>query len=406
MFLWGAVILLVPSAYTVFAAETNTNVSITNETIKWKLLPAISYNADAGVELGGMFQLIGFSGGKKDYAWKFQPEFIFTTGGEIRPRIFFDLPGLMVFGRPLRITTLIDYRLIMFETFDGFGGTDDELGYAASNENNYYYRYRRNAVRLNAVATVPMFGGKKIGFPWELSGIIGAYVEYYYFTNAISISGTVYPSKLMDDRPYGIAGGLSSSIIAGMSFDNRDFEPNPHSGCFLELKIEGASRVFGSMYDYLRVTFVEKAFFTLVPGYSNLVFAERFIFDELFGAVPFFKTEYINITPPSRGPGGKDIMRGVPLYRYRGETVAVMNAELRWRFFDWEMFGEVWHTELVAFTDLGMIARDPMLFTWQRLIWSGGGGFRLAWSEDFIVMLDVGVWRDQVKAYLDIDHMF
>ena len=387
------------------AAETNSNAAATNDSIKWKLLPAISYNADAGVELGAMFQLVGVSGGKKDYSWKFQPEFIFTTGGEIRPRIFFDFPSLMLLDRTMRITTLIDYRLIMFETFDGFGGTDDELGYAASNENNYYYRYRRNAVRINALAAVPVLGGKKAGHGWELSGILGVYAEYYYFTNSISISGVMYPSRLMDERPYGIAGGLVTAFVGGVSFDDRDFEPNPHSGCFTELKVEIASRYIGSAYDYVRLTFMQKAFFTFIPGYTNLVFAERFIYDELFGAVPFFKTEYINLTPAARGPGGKDTLRGVPIYRYRGETQAVVNVELRWRFFDWELFEDQWHMELVAFADLGMIAREPSQFSWQRLIVSGGPGFRLAWSEDFIVMLDVGFWRQDVKVYLDIDQM-
>ena len=70
------------------------------------------------------------------------------------------------------------------------------------------------------------------------------------------------------------AAGSHNSLKLGVAYDTRDFEPDPNSGVFVELTGELRKYTL-SDYDWARVTFSPRAYYSPFPKLTDLVVAGR-----------------------------------------------------------------------------------------------------------------------------------
>ncbi|NPV00983.1 MAG: BamA/TamA family outer membrane protein [Brevinematales bacterium] len=385
------------------AQATNTNTGIPEAGVAFKPFPLVFYDADAGFGFGVSVSLFGYDGKSKEYLWKIYSEFTYTLKGQMDPDIRFDIPALWIAGQPFRVQGMGEYIFALAENFYGYANSivDPAMTLGYTNLTNYLFEQKHPY--LYFTISTPLAWGKSFGYDKTFDLLIGTYIEGYSFTSN-STQPVKHPSYLLTSQPYGFAGGTVWSMMVGFRFDNRDFEPNPHSGTYNEIMAEFA---LAGIYNYSRLTFKHSAYFDPFPSYKRLVIAERLMVDQLFGDVPFFKAQKFGGVQSFDGIGGNDTMRGIPKYRFIDNLKMVFSPEIRWRFLDFGPFlWDMWHLELVLFSDIGGAWRDFAALNLSEIQVTYGAGLRILWGEDFIIAADFGFWRDQMGMYIGFDHQF
>jgi len=226
-------------------------------------------------------------------------------------------------------------------------------------------------------------------------------------------------------------GGKISMLKAGLMYDSRDNKPNPMRGIWLEMSIEGAPEILGSINEsYLKMSFIHRQYFTIVP--ENLSFAARLAMQTtLMGHAPFYVQNLI-ITSFLRGAteeglGGVRNLRGIPRNRVVGDGVAYANVELRWKFFHTRWINQNFYFGLNTFFDAGQVIQkidlrekakalnlpdesDYFDFDTESLHISYGLGLRIAMNQNFIVAIDYGRATDQRDGtsgfYVGLNYLF
>jgi hypothetical protein len=171
-------------------------------------------------------------------------------------------------------------------------------------------------------------------------------------------------------------GGLTPSL----TFDSRDNIFTPTRGTYADM----SGRFFGpalggdDVFQNASVTVFQylplgRTFFLGVRGDGRAS----------FGDAPFYMLPYVSL-------------RGAPVLRYQGATVAQGELELRWQC--WGRFS------LVGFGGLGAAWNDFEHLDGQRNITTGGGGFRyeLARRYGLHAGIDVAHGPDETAVYVQI----
>jgi hypothetical protein len=177
------------------------------------------------------------------------------------------------------------------------------------------------------------------------------------------------------ERPSQV-GGLSAIL----TFDDRDNIFTPLSGTLLE----GSAALFapwlGSDETFERLTLLAVQY---IPLPARLYLGLRAEAAMVFGDPPFYMAPFID-------------MRGVPLLRYQGEQVALVEAELRWQF--WKRLS------LVAFGGGGGAWNDFERLDDSQGVVAGGGGFRYELARRYGIHagFDAAVSRDTVEFFFEV----
>lgn len=221
------------------------------------------------------------------------------------------------------------------------------------------------------------------------------------------------PTRLLLDCQQGIAegcgGGWDDFVKLGLTFDSRDFAPNPRSGILAEASAALSARAFGSLRGYQRLTFSGAAYrnlFESLDTRQSLIAAGRLTYHMVFGDVPFFALPKLGFSDYDRdGLGGYLTLRGLKSSRLVGESVALANAELRWFFTEWHFWGQDLSPGLAGFVDAGR-AFDNVTLDLRNWRFGGGAGFRLAWNLATLVSFDVGVSSEDAIFYMELGTQF
>lgn len=221
------------------------------------------------------------------------------------------------------------------------------------------------------------------------------------------------PTRLLRDCQLGIAegcgGGWGNFVKLGVTYDSRDFAPNPRSGILAEASAALSTEAFGSLRGYQRLTFSISAFHDLFEGRDtpqSLIAAGRLTYNMVFGNVPFFALPKLGFNDYDRdGLGGYLTLRGLKSRRLVGESVALANVELRWFFTEWHFWGQDLTPGLAAFVDTGR-AFDNVTLDFSNWKFGGGGGFRLAWNLATLVSFDLGVSSEDTIFYMELGTQF
>ncbi len=320
--------------------------------------PAIGWDPETGFNYGAAIQW--FDNGPADspffrytpYRQRLAVAAVGSTGGSSRALIGYDRP--YVDDSPWRIRAAGIFDQNKFENYFGTGestlgpltfpGSDrsydnfDEYKHAL--EQNMggqtwarYNDYRKTQIGGLVALERDYWGG------WlrPLIGLQITHVNAGDYTGD-SIDGAIMqPTRLFTDnqagKVIGFDGGWDNALKIGLTFDSRDFEPEPASGVMLQAVGRLSSQVLGSAFDYQQITFSGRGFHNLLGDSGRLVLAGRLTYVMQFGDVPFYSAPNIPFTDgDASGLGGHTTLRGFVTDRFVGDAAAYANAGITLEF--------------------------------------------------------------------------
>jgi Omp85 superfamily domain len=349
-----------------------------------------------------------------------------STGGSSQAVIGYDLP--YVNDSPWRIRAAGSFQQEKFENYFGVGeSTLGPLTYPGStltydNFDDYTHALERNVngqtweryndyskTRAGGVITVErdFWGGwlrPQLGFQFY-------HVNVKDYTGDEIDGAIMQPTRLFTDQQagnvIGFDGGWDNAVKIGLSFDTRDFEPDPSSGVLLQSVARISSEALGSAFEYQQINFNARAYHNFLGDAGRLILAGQFDYEMQFGDVPFYSAPTIPLTDGDLyGLGGRPTLRGFVMNRFVGRNAAFVNGELRWSFGETMLWKQHLRFMLVPFVDTGRVFNsvgDTTLEDWKV---DGGVGFRMAWNLSTIVSFDFGRSSEGSLFYMELGHQF
>jgi len=217
---------------------------------------------------------------------------------------------------------------------------------------------------------------------------------------------TQLPTKLARDCAAGVIdgcnGGFDNFLKLGISYDTRDFEPDPTRGVLVEAVGQISTRFVGSNFEYQRLTLSGGFFHSPIPDRARLVLVGRAVYNMQFGEVPFWALSTHAFSGRDRtGLGGFDTLRGYKRERFIGKSTVLLNAELRWALTEWRLWGQHLRPYLVPFVDTGR-SFDGIDLKFNGWKVGAGLGLRLAWNISTVISFDFGVSREDQVFYMEL----
>jgi hypothetical protein len=205
----------------------------------------------------------------------------------------------------------------------------------------------------------------------------------------------------------GCGGGFNNALKLAISYDMRDFEPDPNSGYVLEASSQLSGTATGSADTYARATLQARGFWSPFPEIADLVLAGRALYAANAGDVPFYALPAITLADGEiEGLGGRTTLRGFKQNRFVGRVAVLANAELRWTFVDFKAIGQRFGLMLVPFADFGRTFERVSQTSLAGYRSSYGAGFRIAWNQATIINVDYGRSNEDAGLYINFGHPF
>jgi len=219
------------------------------------------------------------------------------------------------------------------------------------------------------------------------------------------------PTRLYEDCQAqsieGCDGGWNNFLRLGLSFDTRDYDPDPNQGVFIDAALDLGTRVLGSQFDWARFMLTPRVYVPILPSVTDLVLAVRGTFQVQSRSVPFFGMNLIPYTEePRMGLGGLRTLRGFQQDRFVGPVMTLVNAELRWTFVHFAVLEQKFAIMAVPFMDIGAVydrVSDVELSGWKR---TQGLAMRIAWNLATIITAEYGTNAEDSGLYINFNHIF
>ncbi len=443
--------LLLATSATVSAQDTTKHVRT-----GWSfgVLPSVAFDADLGFQYGALTNIYYFGDGSTypEYLHSFYAEAAYTTKHFGIFRTSYDSKYLIPNHR---LSVDLTYLPDQMCDFYGFNGYQSNYNAAYSNQDEAayitraYYKYRRDLFRFSA----DLQG--EIHKPWYWNAGIGL---LHFGVGPVDVDRlnkfTKDEDKLLPDtttlfdryvaqgyiKPGEATGGAHPYLHAGVTFDTRDRQQNPHRGIHADAFLTYYAGI-GSMSDYNNVK-LNAAWRHYLPIVENrLTLAYRIGTQlTLAGDCPFYLNTYLNQLYMQRvvyeGLGGANSVRGIMRNRILAPGVAFANLELRTQLFSFKVGKNMFYIGLNPFVDAGMVVQpyddvvtDPILYEQadpaqndptpfvddSRLYaphLSGGCGLKAAMNDNFVLSIDWATAFDKQdngkmsNLYIKMGYMF
>jgi outer membrane protein assembly factor BamA len=209
----------------------------------------------------------------------------------------------------------------------------------------------------------------------------------------------------------GCDGGWNNTLRAGISYDTRDFAPDPNSGVFVDSVGHWSAKGFGSYANYLRWTTAARIYVSPFPKLTDLVLAGRVLYSIQSAAVPFFTMNTLAMAggtddfTDQTGLGGERTLRGYRQDRFIGLVDAAASAEMRWTFVKFPLLRQYFSIQIAPFVDTGRVF-DSVALSLDDWKVAGGAGLRVGWNRSTIVMFDYGRSSEGDGFYIDFGMPF
>ncbi len=344
-------------------------------------IPVVGYASGFGTGFGAVGSFYRKEADISPYKYEIDGQIYFMTSGMQSHRLRFDY--LDVLDMPLRIRSLAGLLVMPNENYCG-QGMRANCAVLNANPNYYLTRY------WEAFGTID--GRWRLRPMPHKVEIIASWRGSFYQQGTFSEKGAYADSLYEKDFGSNDGSGFASVLEAGILIDNRDFEPSPTSGYWLEATMREASPFWGSSWSYLGVNLSLRGYVPLIPN-KRLVLASQIIFDAMAGKAPLQEivrvggtTRYYNTF------GGQDVGRGLREQYFPGRLKAYKQFELRYNFVNFKLWK--WDFDLAAasFADLGLVAWDRSTLDQEPFEPSlgFGGGLRIMWDKAVVLRFDVG----------------
>jgi outer membrane protein assembly factor BamA len=375
----------------------------------WYVLPNVAYDTDDGLGFGARAEIAVNEEGYEPYRVAYVVHAFASLRNYHHHRFRFDRVGL---GRNhrLRLTLHVAYRQWGNDGYWGIGnGTTVEREFAGDYDRDDLRRkrYRYNLIQPFAHLTLRADQGRNL--------------QLFVSVNAKYSWVRTYSGSLLEEhRPYGMDGGLTVLVAAGLLYDSRRPEVDPRQGILAEASGQWALPLpwgpgnFGGVFLSLRA----------YRGVTDwLVLAGRIMAEMLAGEVPFYEMVHWRGAIPIAGFGGFETLRGISFGRWRAPSKAVLNLEARFKVLQHPLFHRPIVWQLALFGDAGLVwgAGDAATASAPDfpLHITGGLGIRAVYAESFVARIDVGLGADAVAEadvaitqelswglYIVFDHAF
>jgi Domain of unknown function (DUF5982)/Omp85 superfamily domain len=404
-------------------------------------LPLLNFDPNTGVGFGARVYYF-YNADRGDPLFAYTPylqrvflQAFFTTGGMQFHWLDYDAPAIG--GSAYRIRSQAIYLRNTSQHFFGLGNQAmDDLTYTGATQSfdswDDYDRELRT-VRPDGTALSRYDHYELIHPVWLISvertffnGLVRPLFGFGFShtrindytgrsTDAIDASGNdvtavMGPTRLSEECAAGLVGcdgGWDNYLRFGLSFDTRDFEPDPNTGIFADIALDLGTPVLGSEYSYARWLTSVRGFWSPIPQWADLVLAARGTFQVQSDGTPFFSLNLLPYTEDSRtGLGGHRTLRGFQQDRFVGNVVSLLNFELRWTFYHFSLLQQKFAMMLVPFLDMGRVYDSLGDFTLSGFRHGQGAGYRMSWNQATVIVVDYGFSSEDSGLYINFNHQF
>ncbi len=216
------------------------------------------------------------------------------------------------------------------------------------------------------------------------SFLVGVQYEFEYSNNVDLEPGGLLSSGAIT----GSNGGIDSGIGLRALWNNRDEVYFPTRGYTFQTSLMFFNRVLGSDYSFTRYTLDARGY---LPLWLKSVLAAQLFMNFTDGRAPFHQLSLL---------GGKDMLRGYYLGRYRDNHMVLAQVEWRQPLF--------WRLGVVGFAGVGDVASDITGFSLREFKYSLGGGIRYQVDprNKINIRLDVGFGKKSRGVYFALFEAF
>lgn len=398
----------------------------------WLGFPIIGYDPDTLLTIGATVNW--FDDGPRDspffrynsYDRKTSLAAAYATGGMSTIRFNFDAPNFN--GTPFHINTGVTYLKNDYVNYFGVGErTLAPLSYPGSTRTygsyesyldalaqiddgktyTYYDTYQQQQIVANFDLQRDMLGGVLR----PVAGIQIAYYDIGDYTGDTYDGAKIQSTHLRDDqdagRITGFNGGWDNALKLGVTYDTRDFAPNPSNGVFLQAIGRMSLKALGSIENYGQLKLEGRGYYSPFPETTRLVLAGRVGYLAQTSNTPFFVlSQAPNADSSSSWLGGFDSLRGYQDNRFVGENVAVASAAARWFFAESTLWNQNLGFGVTTFVDSGSVFDSIGATSFRDWKVSGGVGFLLTWNVSTVVSFDLGVSEEGSNFYMGLGMPF
>jgi len=393
--------------------------------------PAIGYNPESKFTFGAMAQF--FDNGSEDspffryapYRERWGIGATASTGGSARAFVGYDRPYIDDTAWRLRAGAV--FSVNAFENYFGigestlgpltypgstqqFGNYDDYVHALNQNVNGQTWARYNDYRRTEGLGVITVERDYLGGHLRPQIGLQFSHIQVEDYTGQ-DIDGAIQQetrlrSDFLAGKILGFEGGFDNALKIGLTYDTRDFEPDPGQGMMLQATARFCMQALGSAFNYQQVALSGRGFSDLLSE-QRLVLAGRATYAMQFGDVPFYSAPIIPFTDGDvAGLGGFPTVRGFVQNRFVGDVAAYANAELRWTLGETNLQTQHLRFMLVPFVDTGRVFDSVSETTFKDWKFGGGFGFRLAWNVATIVSFDFGVSNEGSLFYMELGHQF
>ncbi len=382
----------------------------------WGGIPAINYNSDEGFGFGVIGSVYKYNGEAQPYKTRIGGLVFFTTKGV--QYHYIDVDALELAGGKLRLTTRVLYDYRFTSNYCGVGGEvecNDE-GLAQQQMDHYdvdwqsmddeeyqaqLARWYQGAFRMPYALAFARY--ELTDMPHKVEAIASYRLSYFAPFEKFEHTLYQYENNLEEET------GFTSVLQAGLMVDNRDNEPAPKKGYWVEGTVRGASKYWGSQFDWFGFNTTLRGYLPIVKE-GRLTLANRFAFDGIVGETNYKELDWMGGFQMYTAAGGARSLRGIRSERYRGKVKILNQAELRWKTYTFTPGKMTIDLYLQGFVDAAHVAAEWDQLGGSPIHLGEGGGLRIAINQNFILRGDFATSFDEgwklSGIYLDVDNLW
>lgn len=385
-----------------------------------------------------------YQNGRIKYAINYDAPFIFDSKWRLRAdAVFWEDPDAQYWGigrdriRPLEF---LDKRSGEIRTFKRVNDYEENLALAVKGEDGQYYtdvHYHsmiQNEMLYNLLAERTFLGGR-LRFMFGYEALFTSFASYngQAAEKTLNLEGreveAISNPTLLDiqredgtwdrfnlvgfdrktDRKYNFTSMLAFALI----YDTRDFEPDPSEGAFVQYSHEYSAPWLGSQFNFNKFMVQSQYIKTIKrwrDGKSRLTLAGLAAFGHIFGPrINFIEMWDLSSQAEAGGIlvlGGGRSIRGFREARFLAPTVALVNLEMRAKFYDFKFLKQHFALGMTAFYDFGSVWDKPADFSFKKWVGAPGLGARINWNESTVLRLDYAHSQEGGQFFFGFGHIF
>ena len=329
-------------------------------------LPVVGFDSDLGFQYGLCCDIFNYGDGTNypQYDYKINVEASTYTKGSSVLRTYGDFKTLIPDGKLFFDVTYFNAPKFGFYGYNGYAQEYDPdfimapvPGSLPQDAKTGYNYMSRNQFRALASVRKTIIG--------HLSWAAG-FAFYHIKTAPLSLKDYQGQTTLYDVyrsvnliREDEKDGGNVTQLRGGLVYDTRDHDSDPTRGENIEFSIVYAPDIIdGKGYSNVGL---HLSVCQYIPVFTDrLTFAYRGLMQaNLAGEIPYYFTNNINSMffrkMYTEGLGGNASVRGLNRNGVLGEGFFMLNAELRWRIYDFKFINQNWQIATNPFFDMGTI---------------------------------------------------